>query len=566
MTSPIGRPIITRLLTIGLALASCLVVSMPATPAAALSGNDWKAGRIIDDSIFYNKDSMSVDQVQQFLNSKNPNCDNWGTQTYNGTTRRAYSESKGVKFPLTCLKEYYENPTTHENNLAKTDGQAALIPSGAQSAAQIIWNAAQQYTINPQVLIVLLQKEQILVQDDWPWPIQYQGATGYGCPDTAACDSQYYGFYNQVTNAAYQFRHYASNPNLFNFVPGNNNIQWSPNSSCGGSTVNIINQATASLYDYTPYQPNQAALNNLYGTGDSCSAYGNRNFWRYFNDWFGVSNADPFNWQPSRLLIMDEGKNLELPTDVMHPGERLFVTLTGTNTGAETWWRDGVNPPRLGTQNPRDHATPYCDITWLNLNQHCNRAATISEASVPAGGTYTFQFYTAVPNNMGQYWQYFKPLLEDRAWMTNNDSFSIYVNSTPYYNWQWLYFNAWTDSSKTTAVDMNNLASGQKAYIELKILNNSATVWTNSGNNPTRLGTQNPQDHNSFICDPSWVACDRPANLTEATVNPGQTGTFGFTIQVPNAIGEYREYFKPVIELKGWMRPDNNHIYMHVTH
>ncbi len=49
----------------------------------------------------------------------------------------------------------------------------------------------------------------------------------------------------------------------------------------------IENQATAGLYIYTPYVPNQAALNNLYGTGDGCSAYGNRNFWRTFTDWFG---------------------------------------------------------------------------------------------------------------------------------------------------------------------------------------------------------------------------------------------------------------------------------------
>ena len=51
--------------------------------------------------------------------------------------------------------------------------------------------------------------------------------------------------------------------------------------------VYIQNQATAGLYNYTPYRPNQAALDAGYGTGDSCSAYGNRNFWLYFTDWFG---------------------------------------------------------------------------------------------------------------------------------------------------------------------------------------------------------------------------------------------------------------------------------------
>lgn len=263
-----------------LGVAVCLP---PALPAQAVSGGDWRPGRIIDDAVFYNKASMNVDQIQQFLNSKMPNCDSWGTQSYAGTTRRAYSEARGIKFPLVCLKDYQENTTTHENNL---NGNG--IPAGAKSAAAIIWEASQTYNINPQVLIVLLQKEQGLVLDDWPWPVQYKSATGYGCPDTAACDSDYYGFANQVITAAWQFRRYATVPNSFNHVPGRmNQVRWSPNASCGSSQVMIENVATASLYNYTPYQPNQAALNNLYGTGDGCSAYGNRNFWTYFSDWFG---------------------------------------------------------------------------------------------------------------------------------------------------------------------------------------------------------------------------------------------------------------------------------------
>ncbi len=267
------------------AVGSFLITS----PALAVSGSDWRAGRIIDDSIFYNKSAMSVDQIQQFLNAKVPNCDTNGSQSYAGTTRKAYSASKGVSTPFVCLKDYQENPSNHQNNLGGS------VPSGAISAAQILWNAGQQYNINPQVLIVMLQKEQALVQDDWPWPIQYQGAMGYGCPDTAACDSQYYGFYNQVMNAAHQFRLYANNPNNYNFVPGSGNfIQFNPNAGCGNSRVTIEDQATASLYNYTPYQPNQAALNNLYGNGDDCSAYGNRNFWRMYNDWFGRTSGEGY--------------------------------------------------------------------------------------------------------------------------------------------------------------------------------------------------------------------------------------------------------------------------------
>jgi hypothetical protein len=532
----------------------------------ALNGSDFNAGRIIDNVVFENKNSMSVDQIQAFLNAKMSDCDQWGQQSYAGTTRRAYSEARDIKFPLTCLKDYYENTSNLDNNLTTTNGQAKAIPAGAKSAAQIIYDASQQYNINPQVLLVLLQKEQGLVLDDWPWPIQYKHATGYGCPDTAPCDSQYYGFYNQVGSAAWQFRRYFTVPNSFNYVVGNNFIQWNPNSSCGGSNVNIQNQATASLYNYTPYQPNGAALGNIYGSGDSCSAYGNRNFWRYFIDWFGSTTAGPFEWQPTSLQIMDEGQNVEMTTDYLHKGERLLVRVKGKNAGSEIWYRNGVNPIVLGTYGPSNRRSEFCDVTWLSISSACNRAARTDETQVNPQGEFTFSFYIHAPNQGGQFREYFQPVLENRAWMTNYTGFHIYVNSGDYYNWQWQYFDAYTDSSKTTRVDINNLQRGSLIYLELKAVNRSATVWRNSGENPTRLGTQQPQDHNSFLYYPTWTATNRPTTLMESEVKPGQVGTFGFNVAVPMQLGQHREYVKPLIEHKGWMYDNPNHIYLNVTH
>jgi hypothetical protein len=281
---------------VALALVTASVGLVAPAKTWAVTGGQWQAGHIIDDSVFYNSGSMGASQIQQFLNAKVPVCDTNGTQIYSGVTRQAYSAARGIATPFICLKNYYENPATKENNLGGT------IPAGAISAAQIIYNASQAYAVNPQVLLVLLQKEQTLVTDDWPWPVQYQKATGYGCPDTAACDSQYYGFYNQVTNAARQFRRYATNPRSYNYLAGaNNNILYNPTVSCGSPGVYIQNQATAALYNYTPYQPNGAALSNLYGNGDSCSAYGNRNFWRLFSDWFGSTYGGAISGIVTRL-------------------------------------------------------------------------------------------------------------------------------------------------------------------------------------------------------------------------------------------------------------------------
>lgn len=254
--------------------------------AGALSGSDFNAGRIIDDAIFYNSGTMTASQIQNFLNVKMPVCDTNGTQPYAGTTRAAYGTSRGVPPPYICLKDYRQTVPAVSSSEGYCSGS---LSSGNKSAAQIIYDVSKACSINPQVLLVLLQKEQSLITDDWPWPIQYRSATGYGCPDTAACDSQYYGFFNQVFQAANAFQRYTQNPNWYNYRAGRNNtIYYNPNlSGCGSSQVFIENQATANLYIYTPYQPNQAALNNLYGSGDGCSAYGNRNFWRMFRDWFG---------------------------------------------------------------------------------------------------------------------------------------------------------------------------------------------------------------------------------------------------------------------------------------
>jgi hypothetical protein len=48
----------------------------------AVSAGDWKPGRIIDDAVFFNKNAMSVGQIQDFLNAKVPNCDRWNSNNF----------------------------------------------------------------------------------------------------------------------------------------------------------------------------------------------------------------------------------------------------------------------------------------------------------------------------------------------------------------------------------------------------------------------------------------------------------------------------------------------------
>ena len=237
----------------------------------AASLDNFDPGFIISDWQMSNYNSMSEAEIQAFLTAKNP-CSNTDYNTY------------------VWQKNAYPNINWHFENghficiSEERFGDGEVIGSG-DTAAHIIWQAAQDYKINPKVIIVLLQKEQGLITDSWPNDRQYRSATGYGCPDTAPCSSQYYGFKNQVRKAAALFRTVLDG-GWTNYPLGNNYIQYNPNAGCGGSVVNIRSLATSALYRYTPYQPNAGALAAGYGTAP-CGAYGNRNFYLYYQDWFG---------------------------------------------------------------------------------------------------------------------------------------------------------------------------------------------------------------------------------------------------------------------------------------
>ena len=289
---------ITRLLTCFLA-ASALIVGtvVPATAATASVSSSaataakasadpaaagiakttlvgFNAGNLISDAVFTNKNSMTEAQIQAFFSSKVSRC-------LGGT------DEDGRR--IVCLKDFTISSVTRPAD-AYCNGYTG---AANESAARIIYRVAQSCNINPQVLIVMLQKEQGLVTHSWPSAWRYDIALGQGCPDTAPCDPQYVGFFHQIYGAARQMQIYMEGKWFQWYAPFRTwNIQYNPNAACGSSPVYIANKATSALYYYTPYQPNQNALNAGYGdSGDPCSAYGNRNFYNYFTDWFGSTQV-----------------------------------------------------------------------------------------------------------------------------------------------------------------------------------------------------------------------------------------------------------------------------------
>ena len=263
--------------------ASSSVADTGVVKSADLS--KFKPGNIISDGVFFNGNTMSAADIQSFLNGKVASCQSG----------------------YVCLKDFRQ--TTRDE---PADAYCSGYRGGAnETAATIIAKVAASCGVNPQVLLVTLQKEQALVTHTWPSDWRYKSAMGQGCPDTAACDSRYYGFQNQVYGAARQFKIYAEGRYFTWYAPGKTwNIQYHPSKSCGSSPVYIENKATAGLYYYTPYQPNAAALRAGYGEGDGCSSYGNRNFYQYFQDWFGStqdvsSSRSPFG---GYNLVVERGR------------------------------------------------------------------------------------------------------------------------------------------------------------------------------------------------------------------------------------------------------------------
>ncbi len=141
-----------------------------------------------------------------------------------------------------------------------------------RTAANIIWRAAQSHRINPQFLLVLLQKEQSLVESSAPSQKQLDWATGYGvCDDCSLSDTglaRWKGFGKQVNSAALQFSEgYMADINSYGMTVG----KYGPGItvSIDNTLVTPVNAATAAMYAYTPH------------------LHGNFNFTAIWNRWFG---------------------------------------------------------------------------------------------------------------------------------------------------------------------------------------------------------------------------------------------------------------------------------------
>jgi hypothetical protein len=522
-------------------LAAAVFILHP-TPAHA---SPFNANNLIDDAIFNNTGSINAAQIDSWLNS------NFGSSS-------CISTSHGFSAP---------DPTGYSPSTGFTYG-------GNVSAGQVIYDAALAYGLNPQVLLVTLQKEQSLVTGGSGCStLAYTGATGYGCPDggttysysgvnlyaingnavtsvsgTCVNTASKAGFSQQLIHAAWllKFGEQRSEGNTSWDVQANNYPEngdhWDnsddPQTCYGGpmtqgtfkrcstdssavsydgyitidgSSTHMDTGATAALYWYTPHFS------------------GNQNFDNLFQSWFGPIYA--YTWQ----MVSQSSSTGSF---VLYPGQQATFTLVAKNTGPLTW-SNSTNPVQLATWDPVLRSSILDGGSWPSPYL----AATLQESSVAPGGYGTFIFNVKAPNTTGLYTEHFNLTASGQAWFVDAGvEFDVAVRPINY---------TWQMVSQSSSAGSFVLNPGQSAQFTLTAKNTGDLTWNNS-TNPVRLATWNPSYRTSVFDDGSWLSPYRAATLTQSSVAPGQTGTFVFNVRAPGTPGLYMERFNLVMEGVAW--------------
>ncbi len=229
---------IAVLFTLGLLILEPLLSALPASaqttrliseivPAEDLA-KGFNPNLILNDSDIFNAEGMTLTQLRAFL------------------------KSRGALGRIT---------------ITDIDGEE-------KAPADIIWRVSQSYKINPKYLLMLLQKEQSLVEDPSPSQRQLDWAMGYAVCDSCSKEDPvlqaFKGFANQVEYAAKQHREryfiqlLSTGVTISGHAPGKTML-------INGIEITPENNATAMLYTYTPH------------------IHGNLNAWRIWKRWFSLS-------------------------------------------------------------------------------------------------------------------------------------------------------------------------------------------------------------------------------------------------------------------------------------
>jgi len=376
----------------------CLAITVnlliPTGVAHAFSPN-YNPSNLIDNPTFTDSSTMSAGQIQAFLSS-----------TGSGLAGLIDNEACD-----STIAPYYGHC-----------GQNI-------SAAQIIYDAAQAYGINPRTILATLEKEQSLVTDPSPSASQINCAMGYN-----SC-SGYVGFFTQVDNGTwilrYNYEGAAKHATWLAWSPGANypcknasslySAGLYPGNTVsfadpGGTpeTVTLANAATASLDCYTPY----VGPYNI--TGYS----GSYNFVYYFQLWFGATQVStPYAWAYENQAIYVNSSRTQTfsGATTVAPGGKVYATIVARNVGYQTWNQSFLH---LGTSSPMDRSSTFYDASWLNNV----RPAQMLESSVAPGENATFVFTLTAPQTVGSYTESFNLVADGVTWLSGSPDVTFTIN------------------------------------------------------------------------------------------------------------------------------------------
>lgn len=191
---------------------------------------EFDPNHIISDEEYLDSSTMSLAEIQLFLQSKNSYLANYKCPNYWGEIKTAAE----IIYEAAADNYDCENVT--------------LVNPGNKNEAR---QKCRKISINPKMLIVLLQKEQSLIEDNSPTERQLDWAVGYGCPDNQECNVRWKGFGRQVNSSALQFYDYIASPSHYTYKAGGTYTVTNTNKP--PMIISPVNQATAALYNYTPH-------------------------------------------------------------------------------------------------------------------------------------------------------------------------------------------------------------------------------------------------------------------------------------------------------------------------
>ena len=454
---------------------------------------------IITDSSFTNSNTMTEGDIQYFLNTQVSSCDTWHPNTIGG----------GEIPPWTCLKDYVD-------------------PAGHGTAARIILTEAIRNGLNPQVLLVTLQKENSLITDNWPFQSQYNTAMGYGCFESTPGECSSYGFYNQVRYGAMLLRsafdrscgyaNYGSYPDTWGENPALRRGNTTP---IDGRPTYIGSCATGSLYNYTSHRPDSAWLT---AASDGSYYYGNYNFVNYMNKWFF----------PYRYAFVSATN----PPTTMYKGQIATAQIRLMNSGTATWYGEGTSNPFRLLRYPYGYGSFFStwDTTWVD-----NTQIKMVEASVSPGQIATFNVTYVGNAPPGTHLDRWVPFIVGQGPL-NDIGMGFRVTVNPYY--QYAFASAVNPPS--------TMAKGQVATGQIRLINTGSRTWYGEGtSNPFRL-LRYPYGYGSFFStwDTTWVD-NTQIKMVEASVSPGQIATFNVTYVGNAPPGTHLDRWVPFIVGQG---------------